>query len=296
MPSARSGAPYGAKTRLTSCIASFVFSRPMITWTPPARVSTGTSCCRKSERCRTSRIGRSFEPSANSGCSRTLTMPSVKTSSTTTESASSRRLRYDLGDVRRQGRQPRPAARNLRSGEPAELDVQRSRRLVERGLVERRIRHGTLECAAVQSALHDVAVTQHEDEQPGAVRQRDELHVAEPSPPSARRRDDRGRSRAAGQDARRQAQPVVARQLHLAELVTDHEPIGLVQLRLAHERLDVEPIAEVGRARARHWCADATAGRAPRAPPWRRGRSPARRRARIGPASAFEPTGTAVST
>ncbi len=80
-----------------------------------------------------------------------------------------------------------------------------------------------------------------------------------------------GRAGAAGEDRGREAQPLVAGQLHLAELVADHELVGLVELRLAHERLDVEPVAEVRGHAAGTRVRVRAAGRAPRARPWRRG-------------------------
>ena len=60
-------------------------------------------------------------------------------------------------------------------------------------------------------------------------------------------RDDRCAARARRQDRSGEAQPLVARQLDLAELVPDHEPVRAVKLRLAHQRLDVDAVPEVGR-------------------------------------------------
>ncbi len=152
-----------------------------------------------------------------------------------------------LADVRRQRRQLRRSSAHLRRRQPGELGIQQGGGRIERRLVERLVRQLTLQRVAVEPPLADVAVGQHEDQQPRPVGQRNELDVAEPRAARARRRDDRGGSGAAREDRCGQAEPFIARQLHLAELVPDHEPIGRVELRLAHQRFDVQPIPEVGR-------------------------------------------------
>ena len=173
-------------------------------------------------------------------------MPSVKTSSTTTESAPSRRL-ATISPMRPASGVSLAGARAALRGavRPASSALRVAGHRVELGLVERGVGQLALDGAAVEAPLGDVAVGEDEHQQAAAIRERHELEVAELGAPRARRRDDRRRAGVAGQDARRQAQPVVAGQLHLAELVTDHEPVGRVELGLAHEGLDVQPIPEV---------------------------------------------------
>ena len=305
-PSARSSVPYGAKTRLTSCIASLTFSWPMITVTPPRRLSTGTSCSRKSERCRTSSTPRSLAPPANSGCSRTLTMPSVKTSSTATRVG----LLEHLGDApRRRARRAGSACATRRRTWGADRPAS-SR--VERGRGRRRAPPGrSLSPAVARSTLPrgrgDAArrCRRRAPAPPGAPGRASSTSWTWPNRRAARpcRGDDRGGAGAGGEDRGGQPQPLVAGQLHLAELVADHELVGAVEGRLAHQRLDVDPIAQVrrdasgagvrvaqqaqrlelghGAAHGRRADAAGRSGRrAPASRPGRRsGRSPRRRRA-----------------
>ena len=140
-------------------------------------------------------------------------------------------------------------------GQAGQLRVQGGGRGVERGLVDRLLGQLALERVAVEAALMDVPVGEDEHEEARAVGERHELGVAEPRSSRSRRRHDRCRMRAPGQDAGRKPQPVVAGERDLAELVADRQLVGHVELGIAHERLDVQAVAEVGgdpaRARVR---------------------------------------------
>jgi hypothetical protein len=46
---------------------------------------------------------------------------------------------------------------------------------------------------------------------------------------------------------RREPEPLLARELHLAELVADHQPIDWRQAEARRQRLDVQPVAGIGR-------------------------------------------------
>ncbi len=118
---------------------------------------------------------------------------------------------------------------------------------VEPRLVELGIGLRALESHAVEPSLHDIAVAQDEDCQPGAIGQLDELEMSVLGPLRTSRGDHRGALRARRQDRRREPQPLVRGQLHLAELVANPEAICLVELRLSHQRLHVQPVAEVRR-------------------------------------------------
>jgi hypothetical protein len=156
-------------------------------------------------------------------------------------------LGHDLAHVRRERWQLGEAAPDLRRGLASQLGVQGRRGSVELRLADGGIRGKPIEHAPVKAALRDVAVNEDQDAQARPVRQLDELDMAEARAPRARRCDDRGAAGAGGQDRGGEAQPLVARQLHLAELVANHELVGVVERCLAHERLHVGPIAQVGR-------------------------------------------------
>jgi hypothetical protein len=96
-------------------------------------------------------------------------------------------------------------------------------------------------------ALDNRAVSQDHDGHPGVVGQVHELEMGELRAPRAGGRDNRGSPGRGSEGGGGQPQPVVGRQLDLAELVANHERVGPVELGLAHERLDVVAIAEVRR-------------------------------------------------
>ena len=69
----------------------------------------------------------------------------------------------------------------------------------------------------------------------------------------------------AGEGRGREAEPVLAGELDLAELVADHQLLDRRERHRVDDRLDVEAVAGVRRHRGRRSCAGASGGRPPRA-------------------------------
>ena len=91
------------------------------------------------------------------------------------------------------------------------------------------------------------ALAEHDDQAGEPIRDRDDVDPADVGRPRLGRGDDRGRAVRGREDRRGEAEPLLARVLHLAELVPDHQLLDGRQGRVVGDRLDEVAVARVGR-------------------------------------------------
>ena len=116
------------------------------------------------------------------------------------------------------------------AGDPVE------RRLVDRlGLVE------------VQDRLLDATLAQHEDQARHPLVDGHEVDAPDMGGVGLGRRREPGGAGQTGEGRRREAEPVLAGELDLAELVADHQLLDGRQRHRVDDRFDVEPVASIGR-------------------------------------------------
>ena len=95
--------------------------------------------------------------------------------------------------------------------------------------------------------LLDGALAQDEDEARHPLIDRDEVDPPDVGVARLGRRGQAGRTGDRGERRRREPEPVLAGELHLAELVADHQLLDRRQRDGLDDRLDVEAVAGVGR-------------------------------------------------
>ena len=121
----------------------------------------------------------------------------------------------------------------------AELGVEQAGDLVELLLLVRLVERDEL--------LLDGALGEDDDEACRARAGRDQIDVAQTAGVRLGRRGEAGGVRDAGDGRGGEAEPLLARELDLAELVADHQPLDRREADLRRDRLDVQAVAGVGR-------------------------------------------------
>ena len=196
----------------------------------------------------------------------TFSRPSEKTSSTDAAS-NSRIIRSTRSRDAHGERRARPASArscvepvgDLPRRLPPELGVQEAGDVVQLVLVVRLVERDEL--------LLDRALGEDDDRL--AVRRagRDEVDVAQPARAWLGRRGEAGGVGDAGERRGGKAEPLLAGELDLAELVADHQLLDRCEADVRRDRLDVQAVAGVGGHAAGAGVRVAQVARPPRARP-----------------------------
>ena len=102
-----------------------------------------------------------------------------------------------------------------------------------------------------EQGLLQGSFVEHDDEAGHPVADRDQLEASDPGGPGLGRRRDPGRVGRRGERRGGQPEPLVRGELHLPELVADHELLDGRERDIARQALDVEAVAGIRRNAAR---------------------------------------------
>ena len=245
---ARPGRPYGARTSDTSCISARGFSAPMKTWmparpgdAPDELAEVGPVLEGREDLAELVALGelRGLHDVEQAVAEDLLDRRRVVLAQDPDDA-----LADAAGRCARSGSsaaQPRQAASARRRGALGESLVEQAGDAVERRLVD------AVGLVEGDGRLLDRALAQDEDEARHPLVDRDEVDPPDVGGVGLGRRREAGRAGQPGERRGGEAEPVLAGELDLAELVADHQLLDRRQRHGLDDRLDVEAVAGVGR-------------------------------------------------